>query len=96
MTNDELIARLAATASARVPDPGPLIARAFPEVARKEPRSPLLSAAVSTALVVAGSTPVWTQPSQLDRERTETMVAAAAEAGRQCLREWNRIGGKHD
>jgi len=97
MSDDELFRRLAGASPRAVPDPAAMLDRAFAAAERPLPRldSRSLAAAAGIALALAASTPLWIEPSQGERERTETLVAAAAKTIERCARELN-LGGNDD
>ncbi len=93
MTKAALILRLGRPGGRELPDPADLLERAFPADAESRapglPRS--LTSLASAALVVAASTPIWTEPSCADRERTAMLVEATMQFTQGCQEEWKAM-----
>lgn len=88
MSIDDLSERLQRAGSPRIPDPAPLLLRAFPEPVAQTERQTPHSRVATAALVAASVTPLWLRPAAIDSERTRTFIDATTQLTELYARDW--------
>jgi len=96
--DDVLIWRLKSVRLRQLPDPRGLLEQAYPD-RRSSTNNALPVALASTAvaaLVAASAAPLWLSQSDIDRERTDTLVQATAMGAQLYAQHWNRVMKTND